>query len=854
MTPALSFAGRMRLALRLAARDLRGGIGGFGIFIACIAIGVAAIVSVSVLSRSLQDGLAREGRTILGGDISFSFLQREATPDERAFFSRTGSVTAFAFLRAMARSDTGAATLVELKAVETGYPAFGRLVTRPEQPFQSLFGAGDGLFGVAVDPLLLGRLGLGVGDSLWLGTARFVIRAEIDSEPDRLALGVGFGPRVLMSREGLDASGLVQPGSLTRFAYRIALPGSPPDTASLDTLTDEARRAFPGAGWDIRTRDNAAPQLKRNIERFTQFLTLVGLTSLAVGGVGVANAARAFLDRKRLTVAALKGIGAPGGVMVLTLVVEVLALGLIGTLVGIIAGTGLPILVIHFLAAALPVPLASDLYPREALVGFIYGLATVLAFTLWPLGRAHDIPVSALVRDHFEDDRAWPRRRYMLATALAVLLLAGVAIAFAWDRRIAIIYVAAAAGAFVLLRGVAAAIMALARRLPRPRSTEARLALVNLGRPGALTPSVILSLGLGLTLLVAMGLIDHTMRAQLSRSLPDKAPSFFFLDVPAADTDAFTALVAELAPGATLNRVPMMRGRVTALNGTAAETIRANDKVAWVLEGDRGLTFSAEIPAGNVLAAGQWWPADYAGPPLVSLALDIAEGLGLSIGDSITVNVLGRPVTARIANLRKVEWQNLGISFVLVFSPNTFAGAPYSNLATLTYPASVGPDAELKVLRAVAERFPSVSSIRVKEALETIDGIVAKLALAVRAASAVAILSSIIVLAGALAAGRRVRAQEAVILKTLGATRPRLILAMILEYALLGLSAAIFGLLAGTLAGYAIVTQVMNLTFSLPVSSMLTLVLTTLVLVVILGLIGTWRVLGQKPASYLRNA
>lgn len=856
MTPDIIPNGNPRrfLAAVLALRDLRGGFRGFSVFITCIAIGVAAIVAVSSLARGLSEGLAREGRMILGGDISYSFQQRAASPEEGAYLASTGAVTRLAFLRAMARTANGAATLVEVKAIDATYPTFGRLEARPDGAPMDLVAERDGAFGAIVEPALAGRLGLKTGDRFRIGSAQFQIRAEIVREPDAVATGVGFGPRVLISQAALEAGGFLQPGSLVRWSYRVSLPGAVPDTPRLDAAVAAARDRFPDAGWNIRTRDNAAPQLQRNLERFTQFLTLVGLTALAVGGVGVANAASAFVDRKRLTVAALKSVGAPGGVMVKVLFIEVMLLGLIGTLIGVAIGIAAPAVLKTALGAALPLPLAVDIYPREIAVGIGYGLATVAAFALWPLGRAHDIPVSALFRDAVARDRRWPRKRYIALVALAVLALIAIAIVFAWDRRIALIYIGAAAGAFVLLRLVATLVMALARRVPRPRQTEWRLALVNLYKPGALTPSVILSLGLGLTLLVALGLIDHNLRTQLTRALPEKAPSFFFLDLPAAETEDFEALIGTVAPQGKLNRLPMMRGRITALNERKAETVSANENVAWVLQGDRGLTFAETLPEGSVLVAGQWWGKDHAGPPLVSIEAEIAQGLGLAIGDSVTVNVLGRPITARIANLRKVEWQSLGINFVLVFSPDTFAGAPYTNLATLAFPTRTDDAGEIAVLRAVAEKFPSVSSIRVKEALETIDTVVGKLAVAVRGASAVAILASVVVLAGALAAGRRVRTQEAVILKTLGATRRRLILAMIIEYGLLGLSAALFGLIAGTLAGYGIVTRVMKLSFSFPASGMLMLVSTALVVVVILGLAGTWRILGQKPAPYLRNA
>ncbi len=853
MRALILFVNQLPLAIRLARRDLRGGIRGFGVLISCIAIGIMSIVAVSSLARGLSVGLAREGRTILGGDVSFSFLQREASAAERAYFDKQGSVATYAFLRAMARGTSDEATLVELKAVDETYPVYGRLVTNPEASAPALLSEKKGVFGVIADPLLTGRLGLKVGDKLFVGPTAYEIRAELVSEPDKIAMGVGFGPRLLMSQAGLRASGLLQPGTLVRWSYRVSLPGRQAESADLEQVVTDSRAAFPDSGWDIRTRENAAPQLTRNLERFTQFLTLVGLTALAVGGVGVANAANAFIDRKRHVIAVLKGVGAPGSLMVTVLLVEIAMLGLLGTILGISGGVLVPVFVKMFAGNLLPFPLAAEIYPSELFAGFAYGILTVLAFSIWPLGRAHDIPVSALFRDLVTADPGRPRPIYLVLVALAISALVAIAVGFAWDKRIAIYYVVAAGLVFILLRLVSNGVMALARRLPSPRRTEFRLALVNIHKPGALTPSVVLSLGLGLTLLVTLGLIDHNLRNQLTKSLPEKSPSFFFLDVPASDAVAFEALIQKQAPEGKIVQVPMMRGRVTALNGVRSETIKANDKVAWVLEGDRGITFSDTLPDGSKLVAGEWWPKDYTGEPVVSFDAELAEGLGLKIGDRITINVLGRNLDARIANLRKVEWQSLGINFVLVFSPNTFAGAPYSNLATLTFPTRSSDAQEIAILRSAAKMYPNVSSIRVKEALETIDKIVSQLALAVRGASGIAVLASIIVLGGALAAGRRVRAQEAVILKTLGATRRRLLTAMIVEYGLLGLAAALFGLFAGVLSGYGIVVLVMKLTFSMPWSSMLGLVSTALVFVIILGLAGTWRILGQKPAPYLRN-
>jgi putative ABC transport system permease protein len=379
------------------------------------------------------------------------------------------------------------------------------------------------------------------------------------------------------------------------------------------------------------------------------------------------------------------------------------------------------------------------------------------------------------------------------------------------------------------------------------------LAIGNIHRPGTLTSAVVLSLGLGLTLLVALSLIDGNIREQLNRGLPGRTPSFFFMDIQNSQVADFDTFLAREAPDAKIERVPMMRGRVVRLNGTLASEVKAAENAAWVLEGDRGITYSETLPDGSVLVEGEWWPADYKGQPLVSMEAEVARGLNLKTGDTVTVNVAGRNLTARIANLRAVNWRSLGINFVFVFSPNTFAGAPHSFLATAAFPSGSASERELAILKNVANQFPTVTSLRVKDALDAISGAMDQLAFAIRGASGIALVSSVLVLAGALAAGQRGRIYDAVVLKTLGATRLRLLKAFVIEYALLGLATAIFGLVAGGLAAWFVLVRVMKLeSFTWLWGPSLGAVSLALVVTVGLGLVGTWRVLGQKPASHLR--
>ena len=841
------------LILRFALREMRGGLRGFAVFISCIALGVAAIAGVGSFARSLGDGLAREGRVILGGDVSFSLSQREASTPERAFLDSQGRVSAAATMRAMARSAAGENALVEIKAVDAAYPLFGNAGLEPAGDLADALAQRDGVYGAAVDPALLARLNLEPGARITVGGAAIELRAILAAEPDKLAGGIGFGPRLLVSEAALRATGLLQPGSLVRWHYRLKVPGADANDRVAQAVVTASERQLPDAGWEVRTRANASPALGRNIERFTQYLTLVGLTALLVGGVGVANAVKHYLDRRRDTIATLKSLGATGGRVFAIYLAEVMLLATIGTVIGLVVGATLPFAIAAAFGSVLPLPIEPALHGAELSFAVIYGFLTALAFALWPLGRAHDVPVSALYRDAVAPERRIPRKRYVALTALTVVTLAALAVILAYDRKIAAIFIVAAAAVFMTLRLVAMLIMWTARRIPRPRYALLRVVLANIHRPGALTPSVVLSLGLGLALLVTLLEIDGNLRNQFVAALPDKAPSVFFVDIQDADAARFDAFARKAAPDARYERVPMLRGRIVSANGVRAEDLKAAPSAAWVLQSDRGITYAADVPAGSRVVAGEWWRPDYQGPPLVSFENKIADGLGLKIGDPVVVNVLGRNITATLANLRAVEWQSLGINFVLVFSPGSFRGAPHTHIATLAMPGGTTVAQEVTLLKETAAAFPTVTTVRVREALDAVTKVVLDLTLAIRGASAITLIAAVLVLAGALATGHRHRVYDAVVLKMLGATRWRLLAAYALEYLLIGLATAIVGVAAGSVAASLVMTEVMNLSFVfLPVPALAATVCAA-ALTIAFGLIGTFSALGQKPAPVLRH-
>ncbi|MGV8937505.1 MAG: ABC transporter permease [Allorhizobium sp.] len=845
-----SFRTRLSIAFRLALREMRGGLGGFYIFLACIALGTGAIAAVNSISQSITDSITTQGKSILAGDIRFELNNREATTAELAYLTRLGDVAVNTNLRSMARRADGSdQSLVEVKAVDAAYPLYGTFAAEPALPLAQLLEKKGDAFGAVAAPLLLDRLGLVLGDEILIGNAKIRVTGTIVNEPDAISEGFGLAPRLLTSREALQATGLIQTGSLVETAYKIRFSDN---NLKVADVAKAVQADLPNAGWSVRTSERAAPSLSESINRFSQFLTLVGLTALIVGGVGVANAVRAFLDSKRTVIATLKCLGAPASVVVMVYLFQIAMIALVGVLAGLAIGAIAPMIAAQYLVRILPVSTSLSLYPGALGLAALFGVLTALAFAILPLGHTRQVPATALFREQGFDRRGLPSWPYVLATVLTMAALAALAVVTAHDRYLAIIFLAAMAAAFIVLRLVAVLIAFLARHSPRFPSAALRLAIANIHRPGALTPSVTLSLGLGLALLVTLSLIDGNMRRELTGNIPERAPNFFFVDIQKTDLDGFKTVVHSLSPDGKIAETPMLRGRILAFNGVDVTKMEVPAAGRWVLRGDRGITYAQTLPENASLVEGQWWANDYDGEPLVSFSAQEAKELGLKVGDTVSVNVLGRTITAKIANLRKVEWESMSLNFVMVFSPNTFAGAPHAWLATLTDPAATAAQ-EAAILKSVTNAYPTITSVRVKDALDIINGLVAQLATAIRAAAAIALVSSVLVLSGALAAGNRARTHDAVILKTLGATRAMLIRAFAFEYLILGLVTALFALLAGGVASWFVVSQIMNLpsTF-LPWVAVSTLLL-SMTTTIVIGLAGTWRILGLKAAPVLRE-
>jgi putative ABC transport system permease protein len=832
-------------AFRLARRELRGGIRGLRVFLACLVLGVTAIAGIGSLAGAVVAGIKADARDLLGGDAEARLTLRAADHDERAFLSESGQVSEIATMRAMARTPGGdRRSLIELKAVDPAYPLYGTVVLSPVQDLAAALERREGRFGALVDPTILDRLGLGLGDSIKIGETTLQLRATIEREPDAAAGGLQFGPRVIISAQALAETGLLRPGALVTYHYRLRLPPA----VDAHSWAERARTAFPTAGWQIRTFGEASPALRRLIDRLALYLNLVGLTALLVGGIGIGNAVGFYIAGKTTTIATLKCLGASTRLVCAVYFLEVIALALGGIAAALALGALVPLVAKPLLVHVLPVAVHSGLYPGPLALAALFGLLTTLVFALWPLAGTGQVPAAALFRDTIDRARRRVPITAVAASTLAALGLAALAVGSSQDHTVGLWFVGGAAAAFALFRGAGAAIVFASQRVKGVRRPALRLALANLHRPGASTAKVVLSLGIGLTVLVTVALVQGNLAREIENRLPGEAPAFFFIDIQPDQLAGFEALVQSV-PGARFSQVPMLRGRITRLNGVPIEAATIAPGAQWALASDRGLTYAATLPKGSQIAAGAWWPPDYHGPPLVSFDADLARGMGLAVGDTLSVNLLGREITAVVANLRSIDWERLGINFTLVFAPGTLEGAPHTHLAAVYLLQAE----EERLVRAVTDRFPNVSAIHVREALAAFDRLIGTIGNAVRLTALVALAAGTLVLGGAIAAGHHRRVYEAVVLKVLGATRAAVIGAFLIEHGLLGVLTALVACAFGTLAAYFLVTRLIKIEWVfLPAPLLWTAGVATL-LTLALGFAGTWRALGAKAAPYLRN-
>lgn len=834
------------VASRIARRELRGGLAGFRVFLACLILGVAAIAAVGSVRESIRLGLQQEGSVLLGGDAELELTYRFASEEERNWITqnseRSSELVDFRSMAVFGPSENAERTLTQVKGVDSAYPLLGEVALEPEMPLNLAFEGQNGTPGAVLDPVLIERLGMKIGDQFNLGASEFIVMAALIREPDASG-GFNFGPRSLVLTKDLDDSGLLQPGTLFETEYKMILA---PD-ADLDALEADVEGEFTGARW--RDRRNGTPGVSRFVDRLGSFLVLVGLAGLAVGGVGISAAVTAYLDRKTEVIATLKTLGADSRTIFQTYFIQIGVLTIFGLAVGLAAGAVIPLLIAPVLEARLPVPASFGVHAVPLFEAALYGGLAALIFTLWPLARVEDVRAATLFRDGGGPNRGRPRLFWIAVTAGLFLVLVGSAAALSglWELTFG-----AAFGllfAFFLLVLAAAGVRKLARRLARTKTmrgrSASRLALGSVGGPGGEATSVVLSLGLGLTVLAAVGQIDANLKNAIANDLPERAPSFFMVDIQPDQIDEFRDRLMGNPAVADVESAPMLRGFLTQINGQPADEVVGDH---WVIQGDRGITYALEKPEGTEVTEGAWWDPKNQGEPQISFAAEEGAEMGLSLGDELTVNILGRDIVAKITSFREVDFSTAGIGFIMSMNPDALAGAPHSFISTV-YAQDA---AEASILRDMSQTYPNVTSIRVKDAISRFTEILTGIAAAITYGALATLITGGIVLIGAAAAGVHARTYEAAVLKTIGASRKTILQSFALRSAILGAAAGLVAIFAGGLAGWGVMTFVMETDYRFEPVSAILIVTGGVFATLFAGLAFAWGPLAARPARVLR--
>ena len=851
---------RLGVAWRLAIRDLRGSWRGFGVFLASIALGVAAITAVGNLDRGVGDALRHDARRILGGDFTLEQASVPLSAGDLASLVPPGSrVSETIRTNAIARTGSGAkaadarALAVSLKAVDARHPLLGAVDLDPPQPLERAFhvtaanaaAATDGSAGgIVVEPAFLSRLGVAVGDRVRLGDGLVRVAAVLVREPDRLGAGLSLGPRVLLSIPTMQRLGVLQPGALVRYEYRVVVPAG----TDVAAWTQAVQESHPDAGWRLQTASQVQPQAARLTDRLATFLTLAGLATLITGGLGIGLAVHNHLARRIATIATLKCLGAPGQMIFAIFLTQVAALAAVGTACGLLAGQLLPLALRLLPANTLPVLPAYGLYAGPLALAGACGMLTAVAFATWPLAMAREVTPANLFRTASESGRRRPRARYLVLLGVVIAALAGLAILGVPRPQVGLWFVLGTAACLVGLAILGRLFLWALGHLAGRGGFAWRLALGTLKRPGSGAIPVVVALGTGLAVLTMVGLLQHGLEAAVEESLPSRAPSTLFIDLQPAQRGAFERDVAT-AGGRVLQVLPSLRARVVRIKDTPVDAALLPSDVRWTVTHDRGLTYLENRPQRLDLVAGTWWPSGYDGPPLLSLDAEVARGYGVGVGDSLTFNVLGRAIDARIASLRPpVDWSSGRLDFMFIMSPGLISKAPHTLAASIDIP----PDGESRLLNTLATAMPNVTPISIRDIVAQLTTVLGKIGFAVDVVAAVTLAAGLLVLVAAVAAAHARHLYESVLLKVLGATRAVILRSFLVEYGVMGAVAAATGGLLGSLGAWAIAVFAMHLPWRFDPWIVAGIALTAVGLALLVGGLGLLRVLGRPAAPVLR--
>jgi len=847
---------RLWSAIRFGLLDMRGDWRRFGLIIACLAVGTALIAGVSSVAASLEETLQTNAALIMGGDIELSRADRAATAEELETIGQFGQVANVVDTNVRAESNEHDA-FADLISIGIAYPLLGEIYSPDLAPGTSPFdflSYKDGTFGALLDPLMLDKLDAQVGDVVRIGGTPFTVRGVLGGVPDAPVRGFRLGLPAVITTEGfsvLSDRTSPLPGLGTYFRYKVVLAGGlDPDAGKAAVET-----ALNDPAWTVRTaRDGLGPMV-RYYDMFMRFLTIVGLASLLIGGVSVWTGMSAYISERAPVIAILRSMGARQARVFVHFLVQVATLAGIGVGAGLIVGGSVALVALPIVGRSVGVDLAPALHAMPLLVAAGAGLVTAFAFAYLPLLQAQGVSPVDLFRSKGLGIPPLNWRQVLLS--LQLLPLAVSAAVFIWlatlmtgDALLVFTFAGVSVAAVVLLRLAVWVLRAVINALPEASNRVVRHGLREIAGPGQSTSAVVVAIGLTLTVLAVVLVLQLNLRNEYLGASVFDAPTL-------VASDLFDDEVAQLQQMETngsgdvtrFTATPMLRGSLVAVNDTQVGKLQARGpEASFLLSGEVPMTYRAQMPGSSRLVQGDWWAADYSGPPKVSLHQSLRGGLGLKLGDKLTFDVFGDQIVAEVANFRDYSWQG-GIDFLTTFAPGALESYPSTLLGAVT----AAPGREDAVTRQLASDLPDVRFIAIGETLTLITETLSQLSLAAALVGGLAVANGLLVLLGSLAMGRRRREADAVITKVLGGKTAGILASSAIHYLVLATVAALVASVCGTAIAWLLVQLLLEVEFAVDPMVLLAVNLGAIVITGVLGATTILRGIAPRPALFLRE-
>ena len=876
----------------MAWRETRGSWHQFAFFLVCVAIGVGSVVGIELFATNMESMILGNARSLLGGDLEIQLARQLGESGKNVLASLKNRHVEITHVRelvgmvAVQENQEHSASpkvltprftqLVQLKVVEDNYPLYGHVGVSPEQPLHSMLSSADSCqespcFGIVVQESLLITLGIGVGSHIKIGQARFEIKGVLLKEPDRVASAFSLGPRVMISREALVATDLVQVGSRIRQRYLLRVP----ESLSLEPLRGELQGRLANAGARVSTFHDAQPRIRRFLDQLTTYLGLIGLTALFVGGIGIACTIHGFIKQKITTVAILKALGTNAGLITRVYVGQSVLMGCVGSFIGATLGIGLQLAIPLLLRGLIPITVANTVTALPLIKGFVLGVATTFLFALWPLLTIRTIPPALVFRREVEQgivqndpESFWRtlwisfvtfwRDRQQFITGVIIGL--GLTLLATWQARsifLGLTFILAFALALLILQFGAWLLLSGLRTLPRPRSFVIRQALGNVQRPGNYTTGMAVSIGVGVMVIVTIALIKTSLLAAIEDRIPEDAPTFFFIDIQPDQKSQFEQIIQAQTPTATYKLTPVVRSRIGAINGkTVSPEEHKGKRNGWYFTREYVLTALGDLPKDNTIVKGHWWPTEHrrghaSTPESIGISVEdeAAKSLGLDLGSTVEFDIQGASLSTVVQSTRKVDWGSFSTNFFMILAPRSFDDAPLTYIST----AKVNPKEETPLQQALVRALPNITAIKIGDVLANIARLLEQLAWAIQGMAILSIIGGAAVMVAALSSTRYRRLHESAILKAIGSTRQIVVQIFAIEFAVIGSLAGLIGIgLASTLS-WVILHFFLDITWDFQLTILAWGLFATIALAVIVGFLSTFRVLGQSPLAVLRQ-